>query len=98
MTPQWIRQFCHQLRKFPKELQSNHMIVLTTLFIENRPSDFTECSRLAGLRKPAVSRSLEHLARFCLVSNRMNGTDRRRRMLSITAEGAALIHQLCGDA
>jgi DNA-binding MarR family transcriptional regulator len=71
------------------------MIVLTTLAIENRPLDFTECSHLSGLRKPSVSRSLDYLRRFCLVDNHMNSKDRRKRMLSITPEGRALVAKLC---
>ncbi|MFO1184845.1 MAG: MarR family transcriptional regulator [Bauldia sp.] len=78
------------------DLSSRQTVVLLTVYLEPPPHTVRGLAAKLGVTKPAITRALDTMGKFGLLTRRRDESDRRNVIIQRTVEGALAVERL-GD-
>jgi DNA-binding MarR family transcriptional regulator len=78
------------------DLSARQMAILLTVYLETPPHTVRGLARKLGVTKPVITRALDTMGKFELVSRRRDEADRRNVVIQRTVKGSLAVERL-GD-
>jgi DNA-binding MarR family transcriptional regulator len=78
------------------DLSARQMTVLITIYLEPQPHTVRALAAKLGVTKPVITRALDTMGRFGLVTRKRDPADRRNVLVQRTVGGALFLERL-GD-
>ena len=85
------------VRDNERDLTARQMAVLLTVYLEPPPHTVRGLAAKLGVTKPVITRALDTMGKFELVSRRRDDSDRRNVLVHRTLAGALAVERL-GDS
>lgn len=87
----WRLAVVESVRRDTPDLSSRQMAVLLTVYQTPPPHTVRGLARVLDISKPAVTRALDRLGEFGLLSRQIDESDRRSVLVQRTEEGEAFL-------
>jgi len=87
----WRLAVVESVRRDTPDLSSRQMAVLLTVYQTPAPHTVRGLARVLDISKPAVTRALDRLGEFGLLSRQIDESDRRSVLVQRTEEGEAFL-------
>jgi DNA-binding MarR family transcriptional regulator len=90
----WHDVNLHLVRDNEPDLSARQMSLLLTIYLEAPPHTVRDLARKLGVTKPVITRALNSMGKFDLVSRRRDDKDRRNVLVQRTVRGALYLERL----
>jgi DNA-binding MarR family transcriptional regulator len=92
----WHDVFLALVRADEPDLSARQMTVLITIYLDPQPHTVRALAGKLGVTKPVITRALDTMGRYGLVTRKRDPDDRRNVLVQRTVEGALFLERL-GD-
>jgi DNA-binding MarR family transcriptional regulator len=76
------------------DLSIRQMTILLTVYLEAPPHTIRDLARKLGVSKPVITRALDTMGKFELVTRQRDSKDRRNVLVQRTVKGALFLERL----
>ena len=90
----WHDVNLHLVRDNEPDLSARQMSILLTIYLEAPPHTVRDLARKLGVTKPVITRALNSMGKFDLVSRRRDDKDRRNVLVQRTVRGALYLERI----
>ncbi len=90
----WQRVHLKLVRDDDPDLSMRQLAILLTIYLEAPPHTVRALAKRLNVSKPVITRALDSMGRFDLVSRRRDPDDKRNVLIQRTVEGALYIERL----
>jgi DNA-binding MarR family transcriptional regulator len=90
----WHDVNLHLVRDDEPDLSARQISILLTVYLEAPPHTVRDLARKLGVTKPVVTRALNAMGKFDLLSRRRDEKDRRNVLVQRTVRGALYLERL----
>ena len=90
----WHDVNLHLVRQTAPDLSPRQMSILLTVYLEAPPHTVRELARKLGVTKPVITRALDAMGKYELLSRRRDDRDRRNVLVQRTVKGALYVERL----
>ncbi|HEY7763884.1 MAG TPA: MarR family winged helix-turn-helix transcriptional regulator [Aestuariivirgaceae bacterium] len=90
----WHDVNLHLVRDNEPDLSARQMSILLTVYLEAPPHTVRDLARKLGVTKPVITRALNSMGKFDLVSRRRDDKDRRNVLVQRTVRGVLYLERL----
>lgn len=90
----WHAVHLHLVRDDEPDLSMRQLAILLTVYLEAPPHTVRGLAQRLKVTKPVITRALDSMGRFDLVSRRRDESDRRNVLVQRTVKGALYLERL----
>ncbi len=90
----WQKSNLHFVRDDDPDLSMRQMSILLTIYLEAPPHTVRGLAARLKVSKPVITRALDSMGKYNLVSRRRDDADKRNVLIQRTVEGALFIERL----
>jgi len=90
----WHSVNLSMVRDDDPDLSIRQMTVLLTIYLEAPPHTVRDLAKKLAVSKPVITRALDTMGKFELVSRRRDDSDRRNVLVQRTVKGALYLERL----
>jgi len=90
----WHDVNLHIVQGNEPDLSARQMSILLTVYLEAPPHTVRDLARKLGVTKPVITRALNFMGKFDLLSRRRDDKDRRNVLVQRTVKGALYLERL----
>lgn len=90
----WQKTSLHLVRDDDPDLSMRQISILLTIYLEAPPHTVRALAARLNVSKPVITRALDSMGKYNLVSRRRDDADRRNVLIQRTVEGALFIERL----
>ncbi len=90
----WHDVNLHLVREMAPDLSPRQMSILLTIYLEAPPHTVRDLARKLAVTKPVITRALDAMGRYELLSRRRDDRDRRNVLVQRTVKGALYLERL----
>jgi DNA-binding MarR family transcriptional regulator len=90
----WHDVNLHLVRDNEPDLSARQMSILLTVYLEAPPHTVRDLARKLGVTKPVVTRALNSMGKYDLLTRRRDEKDRRNVLVQRTVRGALYLERL----
>jgi DNA-binding MarR family transcriptional regulator len=90
----WHDVSLHLVRDDEPDLSARQMSILLTVYLEAPPHTVRDLARKLGVTKPVVTRALNSMGKYDLLTRRRDEKDRRNVLVQRTVRGALYLERL----
>ncbi len=90
----WQKANLHLVRDDDPDLSMRQMSILLTVYLEAPPHTVRGLAARLNVAKPVITRALDSMGRYNLLSRRRDEKDKRNVLIQRTVEGALFIERL----
>lgn len=93
----WQKVALHEVRDGAPDLSMRQAAILLTIYLEPPPHTVRGLAAALGVSKPVITRALDTMGAWKLVTRNRDESDRRNVLIKRTVEGALYVERF-GDA